>query len=135
MVIRRSEMRLVSIDLCLLCGPLWESMKSRRFCETRHGVRSTFLGFSQARLDRVVVGAIDVGIIVSASTMNVTQIESNNAVSDGGSKGGLATDGPPQNPNWLFSGPSWWGLGWAWSDIASPLNPPIGHPRWWCLEA
>ena len=86
MVIRRSEMRLVSIDLCLLCGPLWESMKSRRFCEARHGVRSTFRGFSLARLDRVVI-AIDVGIIVSASTMNVTQIESNNAVSDGGSKG------------------------------------------------
>ena len=55
--------------------------------------------------------------------MKVIQIESNHAVSDGGSEDTPATDGPPQNPNWLFSGPSPWGFGWAWSDIASPLNP------------
>ena len=80
-------------------------------------------GGSHWHVSTEVVGAIDVGIIVSASTFNVTQIESNNAVSGGGSEGALATDGPPQNPNWLFSEPSLWGLGWALSDIASPLNP------------
>lgn len=66
-------------------------------------------GGSHWHVSTEVVGAIDVGIIVSASTFNVTQIEFENAGSGGGSEGGLATDVPPQNPNWLFSELSLWG--------------------------